>query len=87
MRDVKNFLQDLLGGQDARFILRNQLVADAAPTNAAREQRRSKVRKIQKRNEDADGDVNPGLRVNLYAIRRQEIRDSDDAEGTAERSE
>src|SRR5439155_7879323 len=70
-----------------RFILRNQFVADAAPADAAREQRCNKVREIQIRYEDADGDVNPGLRVNLHAIKRQEIGDSDDAEGAAQRSE
>src|SRR5438046_1046188 len=72
---------------NVRFMLRNQVVADAAPADAAREQRCNKVREIQIRYEDADGDVNPGLRVNLHAIKRQEIGDSDDAEGAAQRSE
>jgi len=55
--------------------------------DAAREERCNKVCKIQIRYEDADGDVNPGLRVNLHAIKRQEIGDGDDPERTAQRSE
>jgi len=59
VHEVKNFLQDLLRSQNARFILRNEFVADTAPANAAREQRHNKVHKIQIRNENANGDVNP----------------------------
>ena len=59
----------LLGTEDAGFLRGDQFVADTAPTNLAREQRADEIHKIEKGDEDADGDVNPGLRIDLGFVR------------------
>ncbi len=70
---------NLLGGKDSGFVGGNELVAYAAPTDAFRNERAEEIDKVEEGNEDTDGDVDPGLGVDLRAIGWEQVGDGDDA--------